>query len=97
MSAVETQTKIELKVPNNFSVILLNDNTTTVEFVIFLLMHIFGKTEGDAKNLTVKIDAEGQGVAGIYSYEIAQQKQLDARELAALEGFPLKIVLEENA
>lgn len=79
------------KTPSKFLVIVYNDNVTTVEFVIEMLMKIFKHTQEDASDLTINIHREGSAVVGTYYYEIAEQKALDATSMARNRGFPLVI------
>jgi ATP-dependent Clp protease adaptor protein ClpS len=83
------QTTKQLKEPGKFKVVLCNDDVTTVEFVVALLMSVFKFDEKRAFNLTITIHQKGSAVAGLYPYEIAEQKALDATNMARLNGFPL--------
>ena len=96
MFDVDTETTLELKEPSMYSVILLNDNYTPMDFVIQLLVQVFGHTAESAMEVTMMVHTNGKGSAGTYSFEIAQQKQLDARTAAEQFGHPLRLVLEEN-
>jgi len=93
---VDTEVTIGLKEPSMYSVILLNDNYTPMDFVIQLLVQVFGHTEESAMAVTMAVHNNGKGAAGVYSYEIAQQKQIDAKTAAEQFGHPLRLVLEEN-
>lgn len=85
-----------LRPPSKFKVVLLNDNYTPMEFVIVLLMTVFKHSQEAATELTLKIHNDGSAVAGTYSYEIAEQKCIDATELARAHGHPLQIKVEEE-
>lgn len=85
-----------LKPPSKYKVLVLNDDHTPMEFVIAMLMAIFKHNEGDAVNLTMKIHNEGSAVAGIYTYEVAEQKCIDATFLARENGHPLVLKVEEE-
>lgn len=97
-----TEIKIDEKIvtkiepPRLWKVVLLNDNKTPMEFVIELLGKIFKHSESRAKDITLEIHNTGSGVAGIYSYEIAEHKSIEATHIARSNGFPLKIQLEEE-
>lgn len=80
--------------PKKYKVIFLNDDVTPAEFVIALLMKIFRHSEQIAKEITLKIHNEGSGVAGIYNYEIAEQKSLEATAFARMSSFPLENKIE---
>lgn len=81
-------------IPKKYKVILLNDDVTPVEFVIVLLMKLFKHSESAAKEITLKIHNEGSGVAGIYNYEIAEQKSIEATAFARANKFPLQNKIE---
>lgn len=91
----ETTKNIDrVKEPNKFKVIVLNDDYTPMEFVIVLLMKIFRHSEESATELTMEIHNKGAAVAGVYSYEIAEQKLVDATELSRYNGWPLALKIE---
>ena len=77
-------------------VILLNDDHTPVDFVIGILTEIFKHSQETAKGITMQIHTEGSGIAGVYSFEIAEVKAVEATNLARGNGFPLQIKMEEE-
>jgi len=79
----------DIKLPPKYKVIVLNDDRTSMEFVIAMLISIFKHSEESAVHLTLKIHHEGQAVAGVYPFEIAEQKVFDGTALARHNGFPL--------
>lgn len=79
-----------------YQVILLNDDVTTMDFVVMILLDIFLKSFDDAVELTLQIHHEGMGVAGIYVKEIAEAKQEQVHQLAAAAGFPLRCTLMQE-
>lgn len=85
-----------IKEPSRWKVVILNDDVTPMELVIAILMSVFRHSEEDAKTLTLKIHTEGRAIAGIYPFEIAEQKAVDATNIAKNNNSPLKIQLEEN-
>ena len=85
----------ELKEPSPYRVLLLNDHYTTMEFVIEVLREIFGKSEPEAMSIMLKIHHEGRGVAGQYTFEIAETKKSQTETRAREKGFPLQCELEE--
>ncbi len=91
-----TDTEIELQEPKKYKVILLNDNYSTVDFVIQILMQIFKKNLDEATTITMNIHENGRGVCGIYTYEIAQTKVAQVRANARKAEFPLKAIVEEE-
>lgn len=88
------QTTRQPKEPGKFKVIVCNDDVTPVEFVIAMLMKIFRHDERTAVNLTLQVHDEGKGIAGVYTFEIAEQKAIDATNMARLNDFPLVIKIE---
>lgn len=96
-TAVKTRDLIVSKIvePSKYKVLLLNDDHTPMEFVIILLMSVFKHTEDAARDITLKVHNEGAGVAGVYNFEIAEQKALDATMIARNNNHPLVIKVEE--
>ncbi len=82
------------KEPGKYKVLVLNDDVTPVEFVVAMFIQVFKHTESSALELTMKIHNEGSAIAGIYSFEIAEQKIADATNLARSNGFPLILKAE---
>lgn len=91
---VKSRNKDNLQVPGKFKVIVCNDDVTPIEFVVSMLISIFRHNQKSALELTLQIHNAGSAVAGIYSYEVAEQKGLDATNLARANGFPLIIKVE---
>jgi ATP-dependent Clp protease adaptor protein ClpS len=87
---------VDILSPGLYKVVIQNDNHTPMDFVIALLMHIFKHEEAAAKAITLQIHNEGAGVAGVYSYEIAEQKGVESTMLARQNGWPLAIRVEEE-
>ena len=88
------QTKTNVQPPSLFNVIYLNDDTTTMEFVVESLKNIFHHSEESAIEITHKIHEEGSSVVSTLPYEIAEQKGVEATLLARNNGFPLNVKLE---
>lgn len=84
----------ELKEPPLYQVIYLNDDVTTVEFVMFSLTDIFDYNEMGASEKTREIHEHGSAVVAEYPYEIAEQKGTEVVLLARKNGFPLQLKLE---
>lgn len=87
---------IDMLRPSLYKVVIQNDDHTPIDFVIALLMHVFKHTEERAKEITLQVHNEGAGVAGIYPYEIAEQKGVESTMLARQNGWPLVIRVEEE-
>ena len=77
-----------------YKVIYINDETTSMEFVINSLVTVFNYALDSAAALTEKIHADGQGIAATLPYEIAEQKGVEVTQLARANGYPLQIKLE---
>lgn len=88
------QTTRQIKEPGKFKVIVHNDDVTTVEFVVLMLISVFKYDENMAFDLALDIHKSGSAVAGTYPYEVAEQKGIDATSMARLNGFPLVIKVE---
>ena len=87
-------TSRSLKEPGKFKVIVCNDDVTPVEFVVAMLVSVFKHDEKSAMKLTLEVHHKGSAVAGIYGYEIAEQKAVDGVNLARAHGYPLIIKIE---
>ena len=72
---LESIVKKKIKPPKRYKVILRNDDYTTMEFVLYVLKNIFLKNESDAMNIMLEVHNKGQGICGVYSYEIAETKR----------------------
>lgn len=81
--------------PSMFRVLLHNDDYTTMEFVIDILMNVFHKTHEEAVGIMLKVHQEGVGICGIYPYDIAQTKVNAVLRLATEHEYPLKSTLEQ--
>lgn len=87
-----------IKEPPMFKVIYLNDNQTTMEFVIETLIEFFNYTPQTAQSITVDIHAQGSAVVAVLPYEVAEQKGIEVTVHARSNNYPLQIKLEpENA
>jgi len=93
---LDEKIKVKISEPNNWKVIFLNDDSTPMEFVISLLMEIFKHSAETAHDVTIQVHETGSGVAGVYSFEIAEAKAVESTNLARTNGFPLQIKLEEE-
>lgn len=92
----EQEEKIVVKPPSKWKVILLNDDFTTFEFVMWCLTKVFSKNIDEAMALTNDVHEKGRGVAGIYSKEIAETKMEQVMRTALAEGYPLQLLLEKE-
>jgi ATP-dependent Clp protease adaptor protein ClpS len=88
---------VALQPPKLWKVILLNDDHTPMELVIDILTVIFKHSQDSAKQVTLEIHNDGSGVAGVYTHEIAEQKGMEAINIARAAGSPLKVTVEEES
>jgi len=93
---LDEKVKLEIIEPKKWKVIFLNDNHTPMEFVVTVLVEIYKHTIEVANELTMQIHDTGSGIAGTYTFEIAEIKAVETTTLARAQGFPLQIKLEEE-
>ena len=87
--------QVKIRKPKNYKVVMYNDDYTTMEFVINILVNVFNKKLLEAEKVMLDVHEKGKGVAGIYSYDIAITKVSTAMSMAKQEGFPFKLTVEE--
>jgi len=92
--AVKERVRVKKKAPSLFKVILLNDDYTTMEFVIEILESVFQKSPAEAYQVMMQVHVNGRGVAGVYPWEVAETKTDTVESLAREAGYPLKAVTE---
>jgi len=85
----------KLKEPRDYTVILLNDNYTTREFVVEILKLIFHKNSEEATRIMLNVHHKGRGVVGVYTWDIASTKADQVHTIAKQYDYPLKCVIEE--
>jgi ATP-dependent Clp protease adaptor protein ClpS len=93
---LDEKIKQQINEPKKWKVIFLNDNHTPMEFVVTVLVEIYKHTVEVAQEITLQIHDTGSGVAGTYTFEIAEIKAVETTTLARAQGFPLQIKLEEE-
>ena len=93
---VKEKITVQLAPPALWKVIFLNDDKTPMELVIELLTGIFKHTESKAKEITLEIHETGSSIVGIYPFEIAEQKGIEATTVARQNGSPLRITVEQE-
>jgi len=96
-AATIIRTKKAIKEPPLYRVIYINDNTTTMEFVVESLVEFFDYTIETATQLTVSIHENGQAIVAVLPFEIAEQKKYEVNESAREQDFPLQIKLEPDS
>ena len=90
----KTDTTTGVKEPEKFRVVILNDNSTPMEFVIELLKVIFHHQQEAALKIMMQVHQNGKGTAGIYTYEVAEQKAMESTQIARTNGHPLGVSVE---
>ncbi len=92
---VKERPQTKEKEPPAFKVVLLNDDYTTMEFVVAVLEQVFQKSPAEAYRVMMNVHVNGRGIAGVYPWEIAETKVETVTSLAREAGFPLKAVTED--
>ena len=90
----DVQTKERTKKPRRFKVLLLNDDYTTMEFVVFILTQVFHHSPAQASRIMLHIHKTGVGMAGIYTKEVAETRVDQVMQLAEEGGQPLQCTME---
>lgn len=85
-----TQTRVKMKKPSTYNVIMHNDNFTPMDFVVSVLTTVFAKSTVEAQEITTYIHEKGKAIVGTYSQEVAEQKVKDVTKLASHHGYPLR-------
>ena len=88
------RTKLETKRPELFKVLLLNDDYTTMDFVVEVLETIFNKAPAEAYRIMMAVHTQGKGLCGVYTFDIAETKVQTVIDRAREQGFPLKATME---
>ena len=94
---VATETRRKVKRPQQFRVLLHNDDYTTMEFVVLILVQVFHHSQEDAFRIMMNVHQNGIGVAGVYSYEVAETKAAKAMQIARANEYPLRCSVEPDA
>lgn len=91
-----TDLGIKVTLPRKYKVVMLNDDFTPMDFVIVILVEVFGKSVQEAEQITLQVHNDGRGIAGTYYYELAEQKVFEATVYARNSGYPLGFSIEEE-
>jgi len=92
---LETFGEARLEEPHMYRVILHNDDYTTMDFVVTVLMKVFHKTAPEATKIMLDVHRKGHGVCGCYTYDIATTKVAQVHEMARKNEYPLRCSCEE--
>lgn len=93
---LETETRIKTKKPSLYRVLLLNDDYTPMEFVVFVLERFFNRSREQATRIMLHVHQKGVGLCGVYTYEVAETKVAQVLDLARRHEHPLQCVMEKE-
>ena len=93
---IVSDTNEDLQEPPMYKVLLLNDDYTTMDFVVEILMYVFHKSIETATQIMLNVHRDGSGICGVYTYDVAETKVLTVEALARERGFPLKCAMEKE-
>lgn len=93
---VQVEENQEIRAPSLYKVFLLNDDYTTMDFVVHILEKVFHKPHVEATQIMLHVHKNGKGLAGVYTREIAETKIATVDELSRESGFPLKCDMERE-
>jgi len=92
----ELENELEIEEPKKYKVLLLNDDFSTMDFVIEILTRVFRKSLEESEAIMLNVHNNGKAVCGVYTKEIALTKVAQVKTMARKENFPLKAVAEEE-
>ena len=93
---IVTKSRTKTKKPNLYKVVLLNDDYTPMDFVISVLEHFFNKGADEATQIMLEVHRKGVGIAGIFTYEIAETKVAEVTNFARQHEHPLQCTMEKE-
>jgi len=92
----EVNDELDLEEPKKYKVLLLNDEFSTMDFVIDILMKVFHKSLNEAESIMLTVHNNGKAICGVYTKEIALTKVAQVKTMARKAGFPLKAIAQEE-
>jgi ATP-dependent Clp protease adaptor protein ClpS len=95
-AGVATKSRTETKKPSLYRVLLLNDDYTPMEFVVFVLERLFNKSREDATRIMLHVHQHGVGVCGVFTFEVAETKVSQVLDLARRNEHPLQCTMEKE-
>ena len=95
-SPVILETRPRTKKPSMYKVIMLNDDYTPMEFVVYVLQRFFGMSSGQATAIMLNVHQRGVGVCGVFSYEVAEAKATQVMDYARQNEHPLQLQIEKE-
>jgi len=95
-SGVATRTRAKTQKPSMYRVLILNDDYTPMEFVVYVLERFFNKSRDEATNIMLHVHQHGVGVCGVFTYEVAETKVAQVLDLARRNEHPLQCTMEKE-
>ena len=95
-TGIDLLDEVETEEPNLYKVLLLNDDYTPMDFVVYVLKTFFKHDDRSAEKIMLDVHKLGSGVAGIYNFEVAETKALQVNQFAKSNKYPLKSIVEED-
>ena len=86
--------EVKAKRPSMWNIVFYNDDYTPMDFVVFVVTKVFHRSTEDALALTLAVHTQGKGIAGTYTFEVAEQKQCEVLLMAKIEAHPLRVEVE---
>ena len=96
-AGIALKTRAKTKKPSMYKVLMLNDDYTPMEFVIYVLEHTFNKSHDEAMNIMLHVHQKGVGLCGVFTYEVAETKAAQVMDLARKNEHPLQCTVEKDA
>lgn len=94
---LDTENDVSTERPKLYKVLMHNDDYTPMDFVIFVLLKFFNKLEPDAHKIMLDVHNKGVGLAGVYSFEVAESKVMQVNQFSKNNQHPLKTSFEEES
>lgn len=95
-TGIVTKTRVKTKKPSLYKVLLLNDDYTPMEFVVYVLERFFNKEPEEATRIMLHVHQKGVGVCGVYTYEVAETKVAQVMSFARQHQHPLQCTMEKE-
>jgi len=93
---VDSEIRDDVREPPMYRVLLHNDDYTTMDFVVEIIMLVFNKSPEEAVNIMLNVHRKGIGLCGVYTYEVSETKVETVHAIAREHGFPLKCTMEKE-
>ena len=94
--SLEYDNELAISEPQLYKVLLLNDDYSSMDFVIDILMTVFHKSYVESEKIMLEVHQTKRGLCGVYPYEIAETKVAQVTKISREQGFPLKAIMEEE-